>query len=87
MAGCNGCGESIEVNRTDPASIQQNGTNAAQPNKLNFDLAIMYMTMCCDMLTWLNYQPLEPCECEKGEILKSKMVDIQQGISEAFDKI
>ena len=54
---------------------------------MNFDMAIAYMAMCEDMVKWLKHQPLEPCDCEKGEILKSKLEEIKDGLDEVLAKI
>ncbi len=87
MAGCAGCGKHGEFKLPPPGEFQSPGIDSDKIPDLNYDRAIINVKMSKDMIAWILFFNIEPCDCEKDKELKKLLEETRKEIDNVLERL
>ncbi len=87
MAGCNGCGSHGEFELPPAGQFQSPGFDPDNVPDLNYDRAIINVTISRDMIAWVSFFNIKPCDCKKDEDLKKLLEETRKEIDKVLERL
>ena len=87
MEGCAGCGQHGEFELPPSGEFQSPGSNSNEVLDLNYDRAIINVKMSKDMIAWILFFNIEPCDCEKDKDLKKLLEETRKIIDNVLERL